>query len=146
MKPAVATVLFDRECGFCIWTVHLLLRLDRRGVLRAEPIQDRRDLLPGMGDEVALNSFHLVEADGRVRSAGAALAAVLRRLPVTALVGAALGRLPRLAERAYRLVADHRGTLARAVPEAAKARARREVLGAVPGTVPAPSAGCGTRV
>jgi hypothetical protein len=54
-------------------------------------------------------------------SAGAALAPALSLLPGGRIPATLFARFPRATERAYRWVADHRGTLGRFVP----ARARR---------------------
>jgi predicted DCC family thiol-disulfide oxidoreductase YuxK len=37
--PAVPVLFFDGECGLCNRIVRILLRLDRRGVLRFAPLQ-----------------------------------------------------------------------------------------------------------
>ena len=130
-------VLYDGGCGFCIWTIAGFLRLDRRHRLTTGSIQVNRALLGPMSDAEALGSFHVVEPDGRVRSAGAALAAVLSALPLGRPFGWALGRVPRTADRLYYLVATRRGPLARLLPERSKQRAR-ELVGVPPG----PAASC----
>ncbi|GAB2470214.1 ABC transporter transmembrane domain-containing protein [Jatrophihabitans fulvus] len=125
------TVLYDRQCAFCMWTVVTLLRLDVRRRFATAPTQDSLALLPDLDERTALGSFHLVEPDGAVHSAGQALARLLRSLPATAVFGALLTVLPRgVSERVYRAVADRRATLARLLPEPAKARARDALLGA----------------
>jgi ABC-type multidrug transport system fused ATPase/permease subunit/predicted DCC family thiol-disulfide oxidoreductase YuxK len=137
--PRRLLVLYDAGCGFCIWTIAVLRRLDRRDRLTPGSIQAHRHRLGDLDDERALESFHAVGADGSVRSAGAALAAVLSVLPLLRPAGAVLRRLPRTADRLYFLVARRRAGLARFLPERVKRRARVTV-GAEP--VDAPS--CGT--
>jgi predicted DCC family thiol-disulfide oxidoreductase YuxK len=65
-------------------------------------------------------SWHLVD-DGVRFSAGAALSPALTLLPHGRIPAAVVGRMPRLTERGYRWVAEHRVFLGRFVP----ARARR---------------------
>ena len=108
-------VLYDEDCGFCRWSADALRRWDRRGRLRSAPIQsaDGERLLADMNRAERLASWHVVTPDGRRRSAGAALAPALERLPG----GAPLARLarlaPRLTETAYRLVASRRTSIGR---------------------------------
>ena len=119
-----ATVLYDRECGFCRWCVGWVLRLDRRRRLRTVALQADLaiELLPGLSPEQRIGSWHLVGAEGGVLSGGAALA------PLASLLwpgsGRRLGRLiSRFADPGYQLVADHRGPLGRLVSVDAVARA-----------------------
>ena len=119
------TVYYDADCGFCIWAVAVLLRFDRSGRLGVASIQGALDgALRDIPRDRVLTSFHAVSRVGDRASAGAALTAVLRLLPALRWAGALSARVPRLTEWAYRWVADHRGRLARFVPEKAKARAR----------------------
>lgn len=122
-------VLWDRDCGFCAWTLSLLLRADRARLLRPAPIQgpegDRH--LAHMAPEQRLASWHLVDDDGRVRSGGEALTAVLRALPAGRPLARLTGALPAATDRAYGWVATHRTLLSRPIPAEAKERARRHV-------------------
>jgi predicted DCC family thiol-disulfide oxidoreductase YuxK len=108
-------ILYDRDCGFCKWSLDKLLRWDRAGRLRPVAIQsdEGERLLSGMSREAMLDSWHFVEPDGTVTSAGAAAVPLARLLPGGRPIAFVLGRFPRATERAYRWVADHRGTLAR---------------------------------
>ena len=72
-------------------------------------------------------SWHLIGADGRVVSSGAALVPLGRLLPGGRPLAALAARYPRAAERAYRLVADHRTGLGRLVTRGAATRARRRI-------------------
>lgn len=78
-----ATVLYDEACGFCRWSAMRLRSWDRRDALRFVPLQspDADLLLHGLPPGRRSASWHPVEADGRVWSAGAAFPRVLRALP-----------------------------------------------------------------
>jgi predicted DCC family thiol-disulfide oxidoreductase YuxK len=108
-------ILYDRDCGFCKWSLDKLLRWDRAGRLSPVAIQsdEGERLLSGMTREAMLDSWHLVELDGTVTSAGAAAVPLARLLPGGRPIAFVLGRFPRATERAYRWVAANRGALAR---------------------------------
>src|SRR5438477_9210825 len=78
-----AVLLYDRDCGFCRWSTDRILAWDRRGALRAVALQsdETERLLTGIARERMMASWHLVTADGRVFSAGDALAPLARLLP-----------------------------------------------------------------
>ena len=103
-------ILYDRDCGFCAWTVATLLRRDRRGALRAATIQgpEGTRLLADLPAGRRLASWHVVDDAGRRHSGGAGLIAVLGTLPGGAALAALLGRMPQLTERGYGWVAAHR--------------------------------------
>ena len=126
---APLTVLYDLDCGFCRWTVALVLRLDRAGRLRPVGIQspEGERLLGGMMREERLAAAHVVTPDGRVLSGGAAAPAIAGALPGGAPLAAALRRLSGPVDRAYRWVADHRTGLSRLVPERSKRRAAERI-------------------
>jgi predicted DCC family thiol-disulfide oxidoreductase YuxK len=123
--PSRWVVLYDPDCGFCRWSLARLLALDRRGVLRPVALgsEEADALLADMPPEERGASWHLVSPDGRRLSAGAAAPPLLRLLPGGRLPAAILERFPRLTERGYRWVADHRSRLSRLIPARAKARA-----------------------
>jgi predicted DCC family thiol-disulfide oxidoreductase YuxK len=116
----MATILYDDDCGFCVWCMGKVLALDRRRVLEPVALQDPRAeaLLPGMDEEERMRSWHLVE-DGRVNSAGQAFGPLLRLL-----FGARTGAP---ADRAYYAVANRRSAFGKLVTEAAKRRARERI-------------------
>jgi predicted DCC family thiol-disulfide oxidoreductase YuxK len=127
----VAIVIYDKDCGFCRFSLALLLIWDRAGrrrggrathALRPLPLgtAEADELLADLSPDERNASWHLV-LDRRRHSAGAALAPALRLLPGGRFPAAAFDRIPSATERAYRWVADHRGLLGRFVP----ARARR---------------------
>jgi predicted DCC family thiol-disulfide oxidoreductase YuxK len=70
-------------------------------------------LLPGLGDEERMSSWHLVSPRGERWSAGAAAPPLLRLLPGGRLPARILAAFPGVTERGYRFVARHRGTLGR---------------------------------
>ena len=105
-----ATLLYDADCGFCRWSIDRIRRWDRRRALRAIPIQsaEAQGLLGDMDEERKIASWHLVGADGAVRSGGAAVAPLLRLLPAGKPLAAIAGSFPKGTERLYRMVADNR--------------------------------------
>lgn len=121
-------VLYDADCGFCRWTLALLLRRDRAGRLLPLPIESPEgdELLGGMPREERLRSAHAVTPDGRVWSGGDAVAPILREL---GRPGAARGaRLLGPPLRAgYRLVAANRSLLGKLMPTGARDAATAEI-------------------
>jgi len=126
MEPT-AIVIYDPDCGFCRFSLALLLSWDRQGERRVgaapaalrplplgTPEADR--LLADLSPRARNASWHLVLDDGTRSSAGAALAPALRLLPGGRLPAALFARFPSTTERAYRWVAAHRGLLGRFVP------------------------------
>lgn len=120
---AVLTVLFDRDCGFCNWTVRQLRGLDRDRRLRyvalqsASSIPDRPDLATVAATYPLADSIHVVRQDGTVEARGRALLAILDALPGAWLVRP-WTRLPgvaRLADAIYDPLATHRHALGRLV-------------------------------
>jgi predicted DCC family thiol-disulfide oxidoreductase YuxK len=138
---ARATVIYDADCGFCKFSLALLLSWDRPRKGRGRPPKGRGRREPGaralrplplgsaeadrllvdLTPEQRNSSWHLVDPSGRRNSAGAALAPALALLPGGRFPASLVGRMPHLTERGYRWVVDHRGLLGRFVP----ARARR---------------------
>jgi predicted DCC family thiol-disulfide oxidoreductase YuxK len=116
MSPAPGSyaVLYDRDCGFCRWSLDKILAWDRRRVLRPVAIQSEEGTrrLAAIPPERRLDSWHLA-SDGELRSGAAAAPQLFAALPGGRPLAAVLGRFPGATERAYRWVADHRGLLAR---------------------------------
>jgi predicted DCC family thiol-disulfide oxidoreductase YuxK len=125
-SPGSHTVLYDRDCGFCRWSLDKILAWDRRRVLRPVAIQSEEGqrLLAPIDPERRLDSWHLAW-DGQLRSAGAAAPPLFAVLPGGRPLAALLRAFPRLTERAYRWVADHRGSLARLLRIAPDRQLRR---------------------
>lgn len=122
-------VLYDGDCGLCKWLLGGLLGWDRTGRLRPLPIQDpeAQELLADLTPERRMASWHLVSPDGDRRSGGDAVAPLFELLPGGRAPAAAAAGLPRLTDRAYRWVADHRTQLSRLVPARLKGRAAERV-------------------
>ena len=116
-----ATLLYDSDCGFCRWSVDKVLAWDRRRTLRPLPLQDPEaaGLLPGMDEAERMGSWHLVTADGRVYSAGAAAPPLLRLLPGGRTPAGVLAAFPRMTNRAYEFVARNRDSFGRLVGQSA---------------------------
>ncbi len=108
-------MLYDSDCGFCRWSTAKILAWDRHGHVRPLPLQDPESdgLLPGMDRQAKMDSWHLVTPDGRIRSAGAAFAPLLRLLPGGRPLAALASAFPRTIERSYRWVSRHRDWLGR---------------------------------
>jgi predicted DCC family thiol-disulfide oxidoreductase YuxK len=119
-------VLYDRDCGFCKWALDKILAWDRRHRLRPVAIQsdEGQHLLAAIAPERRLESWHLV-THGEVRSAGAAAPQLFEALPGGRPLAALLRSFPRLTERAYRWVAEHRALLARLLRVDASCELRR---------------------
>jgi predicted DCC family thiol-disulfide oxidoreductase YuxK len=112
-------VLYDEDCGFCRWSLHRLLRWDRRGRLRATPIQGEEGggILADLSERERLASWHLVTPDGRRYSGGAAIGPVALLLPGGTPVAFLAKTFPWSTDRLYRRVARHRDTLGRRLGE-----------------------------
>jgi predicted DCC family thiol-disulfide oxidoreductase YuxK len=122
-------VLYDADCGFCKWLLAGLLRWDRAALLHPIPLQrsEADDLLRELTPAERMASWHLISPTGERRSGGEALAAILRLLPAGRLPAAGFARFPRLTDRAYRWIAEHRSQLSKRVPSSAKQRAAERV-------------------
>jgi predicted DCC family thiol-disulfide oxidoreductase YuxK len=111
--------LYDEDCGFCRWSLARLLRWDRRGRLRAVPIQGEEGdlLLADLSERDRLASWHLVTPGGRRYSGAAATGPLARLLPAGAPVAFLAETFPRSTDRLYRWVARNRDTLGRRLGE-----------------------------
>jgi predicted DCC family thiol-disulfide oxidoreductase YuxK len=128
-KQETWTVLYDAECGFCAWALSGLLTWDRARRLRPMALQrpEASDLLADVQPAERMASWHLISPTGARHSGGAAVVQVLRLLPGGRMPAAACARFPRLTEKGYRSVAEHRSQLSRLIPTTAKRSARRRV-------------------
>ena len=124
-----ATVLYDADCGFCVWCMGKLLALDRRRALRPVALQDRESdvLLAGMDAERRMASWHLVDRGGLVHSGGHALAPLVALLPAGGPLARVLARAPGLVDRCYRAIAGRRSASGRLVTAGARRRARARI-------------------
>jgi predicted DCC family thiol-disulfide oxidoreductase YuxK len=110
-------VLYDDDCAFCKWSLDKVLAWDRRRALRPVAIQSDEGarLLAGVPQSERLNSWHLALPSGEVHSAGAAAAPLAEMLPGGRPLAFLFRTFPRITDRAYRYVADHRDRFARLV-------------------------------
>lgn len=124
-----AAILYDGSCPFCRWSVALVLAWDRGRRLRAVSLQDPEAvaLLPGMDAERRLASWHLVTPAGRIHSAGAALAPLLRLLPGGRPLARLAAAFPSATARAYDWVAARRGVLGGLLGRRTRDRADRRI-------------------
>jgi predicted DCC family thiol-disulfide oxidoreductase YuxK len=108
-----AVVFYDEDCGFCRWATGRVLAWDRRDRIRAVALTDpeAERLLPRMDRERLMASWHVLGPDGRVWSAGRAVAPLLRLLPAGAPLAALAAAFPRTTDRLYNWTARHRGRL-----------------------------------
>ena len=124
-RSARWVVLYDADCGFCKWTLSVLLRWDREA--RLEPVALQRaeaaDLLKELTPAERMASWHLISPRGERCSGGDALSPLLRALPGGRLPAAVFARFPRLSARGYRWLAEHRSGLSAWVSPSAKERA-----------------------
>ena len=122
-------VLYDADCGLCNWLLAGLLRWDREVRLRPIALQrpEADGLLPDLAPAEGMASWHLISPTGARRSGGAAVPPLLRLLPQGRIPAAAFARFPRLTERGYRWVAEHRSQLSRWVPKSVKQHASERV-------------------
>lgn len=111
MSPPTGTLFFDGGCGMCTRSVDLLLRFDRTGRIRTEPLQG-----PGVAERLGiapdslLESIRWLDASGAVYSgAEAANAAFSAAVGTSITLG--IYRIPGIRfveDFIYRWVADHR--------------------------------------
>jgi predicted DCC family thiol-disulfide oxidoreductase YuxK len=124
-------VLYDRDCGFCRWSLSWLLRWDRRRSLVPLPLQDpiADRLLADLEPDARMASWHLITPAGERVSGGIAIAPLLGRLPGGSAFGRLFAAFPRATGRGYELVARHRGAVGRLIPARARARADDVIAG-----------------
>ena len=125
----MTVVLYDRDCGFCRWSLAKVLSLDRRRSLRPVALQDPEAdvLLKGMNEERRYASAHVVTEDGSVFSGGEAVAPLVRLLPAGAPFSAVARLLSRPLNAGYRVVVRYRGALGRRLSPEAKDRATGQI-------------------
>jgi predicted DCC family thiol-disulfide oxidoreductase YuxK len=112
-----AVLLYDGDCRFCRYSLERVLAWDRYSRLRPLALQDpeAERLLAQLDAQARMDSWHLVERDGKVSSAGRAAAPLLRLLPGGRPLASVVELSPRLTEAAYGLVARNRPALSRFV-------------------------------
>lgn len=122
-------VLYDAQCGFCEVMVATLLTWDRAKRLDPVTIQSIRgqELLEDVEHQDRLESWHLVDDAGVVRSGGAAVAVAFAALPGGAPIGRVASRFPTTTSLAYKWVAGHRVPLGRLFKPRPRAWATRVI-------------------
>jgi predicted DCC family thiol-disulfide oxidoreductase YuxK len=112
LPPSKPLLIYDGECGFCRDWIRRLRRMIGE-VVDVLPAQDVR--VPAAFPEIEPEAFdvsvQLVETDGAVFSGAEAVLRAMAHAPGQRWplrVYRAVPLLARCAERAYRLVADHR--------------------------------------
>src|SRR4051794_13395931 len=122
-------LLYDSDCGFCRWSLGKVLVWDRRRRLHPVALQsaEANRLLTGMPEEQRMASWHLVDDEGTVLSAGAAFPALFRLLPGARPLASLAERFPRATDRGYRWVAGHRDVFGPRLTDGAKRRADARV-------------------
>lgn len=123
-------LLYDDDCGFCVWLLAHLLRRDDARALRPLAIQSPAgaELLSDLDERERLRSWHAVAPDGTRSSGGDAFVPILGAVPRLAPASALMRRLPPGLRRAgYDLVARNRVPISRLVPQRSKRRARAEL-------------------
>ena len=125
LDPESWTVLYDADCGFCRWSLGIVLRADRRRLLRPVALQSSEAtvLLGDLSPEERMASWHLISPSGGRRSAGAAIPALVALLPGGRVAALGLQRTSGINERGYRWTAEHRSLLGRPISSRAKRRA-----------------------
>nr|QVV57678.1 HTTM domain-containing protein [Myxococcales bacterium] len=107
----VRTVIYDADCGVCLWTARLLKRLDTRHHLAFQGNDDldglwriesggtivRKELPAAVTAELVGSTVVAVDAQGNIATRGRAVAELIRALPFGALPAAVL-RLPGIAQ------------------------------------------------
>jgi predicted DCC family thiol-disulfide oxidoreductase YuxK len=128
-RPPAVTVLYDRDCGFCRWSVGKLLAWDRDGRVRPLAIQSEEGerLLADLAPEQRLASAHAIDAAGRRTSGGDALAPLAEVLPGGRPLAALARSAPGLARAGYDAIAARRPFFGRLVSDRAKARADERI-------------------
>jgi predicted DCC family thiol-disulfide oxidoreductase YuxK len=125
------TLIYDRDCGFCRWSLGKVLAWDRRRAVRpvalGTPEADR--LLADVPAAARAKSWHLVDEDGTLHSAGAGFEPLFRLLPGGAPFAAVAARFPRATESGYRFVSGNRSIWGKFVTDGAKRRADRRIAG-----------------
>ena len=96
-----------------------MIRLDRRQELAFLPLQDEAvtPLLSSVPTNERFDTWRLASTDGSLSGFGTGASGLLQATGVTRPLGRLVGTIPDpMLDRAYGLIALHRGTLGRLVP------------------------------
>jgi predicted DCC family thiol-disulfide oxidoreductase YuxK len=120
-----AILIYDRDCGFCRWSLGKVLAWDRRRAVRPVALgtPEANRLLADVPAADRSTSWHLVDVAGAVHSAGAGFGPLLRLLPGGTPLAATAERFPGATESAYRFVSGNRSIWGKLVTDGAKRRA-----------------------
>jgi predicted DCC family thiol-disulfide oxidoreductase YuxK len=121
-------LVYDGGCQFCRVTVGFLIWLDRHCRLMPTTLQDaeRGELLSTIPAGDRWRSWHLIQPDGAVWSAGAVVMPLVRELCPRGAGRIAMLGFP-AATRLYWIVARSRSRLGRCVPNALVRRAESSI-------------------
>ncbi len=107
-------LLYDGDCRICIAFARWARAVDRRNRIRIQPIQESRDLLGGIPDNLVLDAMHVVAPDGRVATGGDSIPTLLEALfagpPLASLLRTS-SRVRALLRVLYGVVVELRGHL-----------------------------------
>lgn len=126
------TLLYDADCGICIWTATRLGELapaERLGLLALQSVDEAPELAARVEGRDLGETLHFVRADGTVLTGARAALAAARLIPVmgwyATLLDQPVGHF--LLEPLYRQVAAHRRRIGRlmGLPEVCPLPARR---------------------
>ena len=95
-------------------------RLDRDGELAFLPLQDTdaRPLLASLSEDERVETWRLAPTDGALPGYGAGIPELLATMRATRPLGGLLGHVPeRVLDRLYELIARHRRSIGRLVPD-----------------------------
>jgi predicted DCC family thiol-disulfide oxidoreductase YuxK len=127
-RPAL---VYQGTCRFCCAVTSLVLVWDRDRRLRPVALEtaEATDLLREVPIDLHARSWHLVDTDGAVFSAGNAFPELFALLPGGRGLAALSGVRPGLTQQAYAAVASRRGAIGRALPDRAVGWARGVIDG-----------------
>lgn len=120
------TLVYQGTCRFCCAVTSLVLLWDRDRRLRPVALEtaEATDLLCDVPVDLHACSWHLVDADGEVFSAGDAFPELFAMLPGGRGLAALSGVRPGLTQQAYAAVASRRGAIGHVLPDRAVGWAR----------------------
>lgn len=118
--PERPVLLYDAACRLCRFTARLVVRVDRAQEVAVLPLQDAEagPLLASLPPERRLESWRLGLPDGSLVGRGSGMPRLLEAMRMTRPLAAMLPRRHGgWLDRAYELVARHRGAIGRFVPD-----------------------------